>query len=48
MTGEWPKNEIDHIKGKSNKISDLRGATSAQNSQNIRGASLNRTAIRLK
>lgn len=32
--GRWPADEIDHIKGKSNRFANLREATHAQNMQN--------------
>lgn len=31
MTGRWPKNEIDHIKSKKNRFSNLREATHREN-----------------
>lgn len=39
MTGEWPKDEIDHINGvkDDNRWSNLREATRSQNACNIRG-----------
>ena len=40
MTGAWPAEEIDHISGDraDNRMTNLREATRAQNSQNIKSA----------
>ena len=39
MTGEWPKNEVDHINGirHENQWSNLRDATRPENHQNLAG-----------
>lgn len=43
MTGEWPKNDIDHINGikRDNRFVNLREATKSENGQNRRGAQKN-------
>ena len=43
MTGNWPKNEIDHVNGgpSDNRFSNLREATRSENSMNTRMSSSN-------
>jgi hypothetical protein len=48
MTGEWPKQEIDHINGirDDNRFANLREATVAQNRANMRMRSSNRIGVK--
>jgi hypothetical protein len=43
MTGEWPKNQIDHINGirNDNRIANLRDVTSSENNHNRKYANSN-------
>lgn len=40
MTGEWPRNDVDHINGtrNDNRFANLREATRSENMQNVRKA----------
>lgn len=44
-TGEWPKNQIDHINGirTDNRITNLRDVTSQQNQFNLHGSKRNKS-----
>lgn len=46
VTGEWPKNDIDHINGirSDNRIANLRDVSRAENIQNTRAAKSNSTS----
>lgn len=46
-TGEWPKDQIDHINGikTDNRIANLREATNAQNGKNLPVSKSNKTGV---